>query len=170
MPLPGAHDFARDAGFAGIGALGRALGEVEVLRRANGGGLAGLRDRVGRHIRSQLPEAEGAIANALATGDQGAIPEADAEAMRRSGLAHLLSVSGLHIATAVGAAFLLTLRLLALSERLALRFNLVLVAAGAGALTGVAYTLLTGAQVPTVRACIAAVLVLISASRSAARR
>ena len=161
MPLPGAHDFARDAWFAGIGALGRALGEVEVLRPADGGGLAGLRDRVGRHIRGQLPEAEGGIATALATGDQGAIPEEDAEAMRRSGLAHLLSVSGLHIAAAVGAAFLLTLRLLALSERLALRFNLVLVAAGAGAVTGVAYTLLTGAQVPTVRACIAAVLVLI---------
>ena len=81
--------------------------------------------------------------------------------MRRSVLAHLLSVSGLHIAAAVGAAFLLTLRLLALFERLALRLNLVLVAAGAGAVTGIAYTLLTGAQVPTVRACIAAILVRI---------
>ncbi len=80
--------------------------------------------------------------------------------MRRSGLAHLLSVSGLHIAAAVGAAMLLALKLLALSERLALRFNLVLVAAGFGALAGVAYTLLTGMQVPTVRACIAALLVL----------
>ena len=41
-----------------------------------------------------------------------------------------------------------------------MRFNLVLVAAGVGALAGVAYTLLTGMQVPTVRACIAALLVL----------
>ena len=40
----------------------------------------------------------------------------DAEAMRRSGLTHLLSVSGLHIAAAVGFAMLLSLRLLALSE------------------------------------------------------
>jgi competence protein ComEC len=31
MPLPGAHDYARDAWFAGIGATGRALGTVEVL-------------------------------------------------------------------------------------------------------------------------------------------
>ena len=80
--------------------------------------------------------------------------------MRRSGLAHLLSVSGLHIAAVVGAAMFLSLRLLALSERLALRFNLVLVSAGFGALAGIAYTLLTGAQVPTVRSCIAALLVL----------
>src|SRR5687767_7459311 len=55
---------------------------------------------------------------------------------------------------------LLTLKLLALSERLALRFNLILVAAGVGALVGIAYTLLTGAQVPTVRSCVAALLVL----------
>jgi competence protein ComEC len=80
--------------------------------------------------------------------------------MRRSGLAHLLSVSGLHIAAVVGAAMLIALKLLALSERLTLRFNLVLIAAGAGALAGIAYTLLTGMQVPTVRACIAALLVL----------
>ena len=80
--------------------------------------------------------------------------------MRRSGLTHLLSVSGLHIAAVIGAAMLLTLKLLALSERLALRFNLVLVAAAVGALAGVAYTLLTGAQVPTVRSCIVALLVL----------
>lgn len=56
---------------------------------------------------------------------------------------------------------LLTLKLLALSERLALRFNLVLVSAGAGALAGIAYTLLTGAQVLTVRSCIAALVVLL---------
>ena len=80
--------------------------------------------------------------------------------MRRSGLTHLLSVSGLHIAAVVGAVMLVTLKLLALSEVLALRLNLVLVAAGAGAVAGVAYTLLTGAQVPTVRSCIVALLVL----------
>ena len=64
------------------------------------------------------------------------------------------------VAAVVGAAMLLALKLLALSERLALRFNLVLIAAGVGALAGIAYTLLTGMQVPTVRACIAALLVL----------
>jgi competence protein ComEC len=161
MPLPGAHDYARDAWFAGIGGTGKALGALELLEPATESGLDAVRDRLDRHIRAQLAESEGGIATALVTGDQGALPEADAEAMRRSGLAHLLSVSGLHIAAAIGAAFLLTLRLLAFSERLALRLNLVLVASGVGALAGVGYTLLTGMQVPTVRSCIAAVLVLI---------
>jgi competence protein ComEC len=160
MALPGGHDFARDAWFQGIGAVGRAMGEVEVITPSPGGGLDALRDRLGQHIRGRLPGPSGGIATALATGDQAAVGEEDAEAMRRSGLAHLLSVSGLHIAAVVGAAMLLALRLLALSERLATRFNLVLVSAGVGAVAGVAYTLLTGMQVPTVRACIAALLVL----------
>ena len=160
MALPGSHDFARDAWFQGIGGVGRAIGPVTVQRPSQGGGLDSVRDRLGRHIRQQLPGASGGIATALATGDQAAVGEEDAEAMRRSGLAHLLSVSGLHIAAVVGAAMLLSLKLLALSERLALRFNLVLVSAGFGALAGVGYTLLTGMQVPTVRACIAALLIL----------
>jgi len=160
MALPGGHDFARDAWFQGRGAVGRAIGPVHVIERSPGGGLDSLRDRLGEHIRAQLPPSSGGIATALANGDQGAVLAEDADAMRRSGLAHLLSVSGLHIAAAVGAAMLISLRLLALSERLALRFNLVLVSAAFGALAGIGYTLLTGMQVPTVRACIAAVLVL----------
>ncbi len=158
--LPASYDFARDAWFKRIGAVGRAFGETVVLKPAEASGLDGLRHRLGSHVRAQLPGASGGIATALATGDQNAVSEEDADAMRRSGLAHLLSVSGLHIAAVVGAAMLLTLKLLALSERLALRFNLVLVAAGVGAVAGIAYTLLTGAQVPTVRSCIAALLVL----------
>jgi competence protein ComEC len=160
MALPGTHDFARDAWFRGIGGVGRALGEVEVLAPGKAGGLDSVRDRLGRHIREQLPDSPGSIATALVTGDQNAVSEDDTDAMRRSGLAHLLSVSGLHIAAVVGAAMFLALKLLALSERLALRLNLVLVAAGAGAIAGIGYTLLTGAQVPTIRSCVAALLVL----------
>jgi len=148
MALPGTHDFARDAWFRGIGGVGRALGEVEVLAPGKAGGLDSVRDRLGRHIREQFPDSPGSIATALVTGDQNAVSEDDTDAMRRSGLAHLLSVSGLHIAAVVGAAMFLALKLLALSGRLALRLNLVLVAAGAGAVAGIGYTLVTGAQVP----------------------
>ena len=162
--LPGAYDFARAAWFQGIGGTGR----VTVVRLVAPASeqdwrtrLAGTRQRLADHIRERLPGGAGGIAAALATGDQGGIPEEDAEAMRRSGLAHLLSVSGLHLTAVVGAVMLLTLKLLALSPFLALRFRLVLVAAGTGALAGVAYTLLTGAEVPTVRSCIAALLVLL---------
>ena len=163
MAVPGGYDFSRAAWFQQIGGSGRAL-DVAIVAPASGrslaAGIAGARQRLSAHIRARLGGAEGGIAAALATGDQYGIPDADAEAMRRSGLAHLLSVSGLHLTAVVGAVMLLTLKLLALSPALALRFRLVLVAAGAGAVAGIAYTLLTGAEVPTVRSCIAALLVL----------
>jgi competence protein ComEC len=160
MALPGSYDFARDAWFRGIGAIGKGLGRVTVLKRSEPHGIDRARDGLRAHILANMPERPAGIAVALATGDQNAVNAEDAEAMRRSGLTHLLSVSGLHIAAAVAAAMLVTLKLLALSERLALRYNLVLVSAGAGAAAGVGYTLLTGAQVPTVRSCVAALLVL----------
>lgn len=102
----------------------------------------------------------GGIAAALATGDVGGIAEKDAEAMRRAGLSHLLSVSGLHITAAVGLTMALLMRLLALSPRLALTGNVPLFSAVGGALAAIGYTWLTGAEVPTVRSCVAALLVL----------
>jgi competence protein ComEC len=160
MALPGTYDFARDAWFKGLGAVGKALGPVTVAEGASPRGFERARDGLRHHISERLPTGSAGIAVALATGDQNAVGEDDAEAMRRSGLTHLLSVSGLHIAAVVAFAMLLSLKLLALSERLALRFNLVLVSAAIAAAAGVAYTLLTGAQVPTVRSCVAALLVL----------
>jgi len=159
--VPGAYDFARVAWFDGIGATGRGIAPVEVLTAGRATG-EGLRQRLSRHIRASAPGGAGAIAAALATGDQGAIPEGDAEAMRRSGLAHLLSVSGLHITAVVGAVMLIVARLLALVPWIALRWRVPLIAAGAGALAAIGYTLLTGAEVPTVRSCVAALLVLVA--------
>jgi competence protein ComEC len=115
MAFPGTHDFARDAWFAGIGGVGRALGPPEVAVSAKPGGLDSIRARLGQHIAARLPGSPGGIATALATGDQAAVAEDDAEAMRRSGLTHLLSVSGLHIAAVVGAAMIVAFKLLALS-------------------------------------------------------
>ncbi len=160
MALPGTYDFARDAWFKGIGAVGKNLGPVQLLAPGGGRTLDDIRARLGEHIRARLPADAGGPAMALAVGDQHAVAKDDAEAMRRAGLIYLLVVSGLHVAAVIGAAMFVTLRLLALSERLALRFNLVLVAAGAGAVAGVGYTLLTGMQIPTLRSCIAALLVL----------
>jgi competence protein ComEC len=160
MALPGTYDFARDAWFWGIGAVGKPLGPVTVTRQGQARGLDGVREALRVHIENRLPASPAGIAVALATGDQNAVDKDDADAMRRAGLTHLLSVSGLHIAAVVAFAMFLSLKLLALSERLALRFNLVLVSAGVAAAAGIGYTLLTGAQVPTVRSCVAALLIL----------
>ncbi len=158
--VPGAYDFARVAWFAGIGATGRGFAPVVVTTPAEHG--SGLRGRLSAHITDSLEGSAGGIAAALATGDVGAIGEEDSEAMRRAGLAHLLSVSGLHITAAVAATMLVVMRVLALSPWLALRVRLPLIAAVAGAGAAIGYTLLTGSQVPTIRSCVAALLVLVA--------
>lgn len=156
--VPGAYDYARQAWFDGVGATGRGFAPVAVVQGVVGRG--GLRAALTQHITDHLPGSPGGIAAALATGDMGAITQDDSDAMRRAGLAHLLSVSGLHITAAVAATMLVVLRLLALIPWLALRVRLPLVAGVAGAAAAIGYTALTGWQVPTIRSCVAALLVL----------
>lgn len=159
--LPGGYDYARRAWFDGIGAVGSGLGPI--MRGAGGAANSlGLRERLSRHIQERVHGGSGAIAAALATGDRGGMNAEDDEAMRRSGLAHLLSVSGLHVTAVVAGTMWLVLRILALSPWLALRAPLTLIAAGGGALAGLGYTLLTGSEVPTVRSLLAALLVLLA--------
>ncbi|WP_238303258.1 ComEC/Rec2 family competence protein [Sphingomonas phyllosphaerae] len=159
--VPGAYDFARVAWFSGLGATGRGFAPVTIITPAPTD-AGDIRAALTRHIEARLAGSAGGIAAALATGDIGAIDEGDANAMRRAGLAHLLSVSGLHITAAVGLVMWLTLRLLALSPRLALTGRLPLVAAAAGAVAAIGYTWLTGSQVPTIRSCVAALMVLVA--------
>ncbi|MBN8815083.1 MAG: ComEC/Rec2 family competence protein [Sphingomonas sp.] len=156
--VPGAYDFRRVAWFDRLGATGKGIAPVTVL--TPGSGSNGLRAALAAHIEARLPGSEGGVAAALAAGDEGAISEVDSDAMRRSGLAHLLSVSGLHITAVVAGTIWAMTRLLALWPWLALRTRIPVIAAGFGALAAIGYTLLTGGQVPTARSCIAALLVL----------
>lgn len=159
--LPGSYNFARAAWFEGYAATGSVTSPPLLLEPSEEESLlAGTKRRLSAHVRSQVEGPAGSIAAAFASGDRGAISQADEEAMRDSGLTHLLSISGLHVTALIGGAYLLTLRLFALWPWLVLRVRLPLLAAGVGAAAGIFYTLLTGAEVPTVRSCIAALLVL----------
>ena len=161
--LPGGYDFARTAWFAGISATGSALEAPTVVSPAlQSASLERLQRGVSDHIRARLAGSPGGIAAAFASGDRGGIAIADEDAMRDAGLTHLLSVSGLHVSAVVALVYFLAIRLLALWPWLALRMRLPVLAAGAAALAGIGYTLLTGAEVPTVRSCIGALLVLLA--------
>lgn len=159
--LPGGYDFARTAWFAGLAGTGGVIGPIEVVEPSPADTrIARIQRQLSEHVRNRLSGSEGSIAAAFASGDRGGISEADEDAMRDAGLTHLLSISGLHVSAVIAGAYLLALKLLALWQGLALRVRLPVAAAGFAALAGIAYTLLTGAQVPTVRSCIAALLVL----------
>lgn len=165
-PVPGGYDFARAAWFKGIGASGRILGEPMITATPKQGGfwiwMDTVRGRLTVHVQSRVQgKGEGGIAATLITGDQGGIPDDIAQALRDSGLAHLLSISGLHVSAVVGFAMLATRWILALSMVMATRLPLTIISAGFAALAGVAYSFLAGGQVPTIRSCLAALLVLI---------
>ena len=82
--------------------------------------LADLRETIRRRIIAVLPGDTGEIAAALVMGDQRGISEQTQDAMRASGLGHVLSISGLHMALVAGSTFWLLRALLALSPGLAL--------------------------------------------------
>lgn len=149
---PGAWDFQRAAWFSGLAGSGFALGRAELVPgEAVAPMLAGLRAAIEARVTAAIPGAAGAVAAALLTGGQSAIPAADLGAMRDSGLAHLLSVSGLHIAIVMGLSFGLLRRLLALLPWLALRLPGKAIAALGALAVGGGYLLLTGAAVPMQR-------------------
>ncbi len=162
--VPGGLDLARRLWFDGIGGTGVALGPVQILALPPPGPALWLEQRraaLQAMITARVPGEAGAVSAAFVTGQQGAIPPVTAQAMRDAGLAHLLSISGVHIAVVVAGTALLARSLLALWPWLALRVPLPTLALGLGAVAGIAYTLLAGAQIPTVRSAIGASIVVL---------
>ncbi len=163
---PGAFDFQRFAWFARLGAVGYAQGAPTVVQAGEPSGvvmwLDELRRRLTARIVAALPGDAGAIAAALITGDQSGISREAMQAMRDSGLAHLLSISGLHITFAALLVIGLVRYGLAAVPRLALRYPIKKWAAVAGLLGALFYMLLAGAPVPAQRAFLMLAIVLLA--------
>ncbi|WP_448582325.1 ComEC/Rec2 family competence protein [Thermaurantiacus sp.] len=164
--LPGGFDPARRAWFEGVSASGRATGPPRLIAPAplgTGHLLTKTRTRIDRFLAESLGKEQGAIAAALVTGRQGAIPEELRRAMQIAGLAHLLTVSGFHIGVVAGAAFLFARRLLALTP--AARSRSLRLPTAAFAITAAwVYVAISGAEVPAIRAGVTVSLVLFALS------
>ncbi len=167
---PGAYDFSRRAWFEGLGATGFALGFAQRNRAVPTGGydrtiriaLAALRQSVSERVRAALPGESGAIAAALITGDRSAISEPTLVAMRNSGLAHLLAISGLHLGLVAAILFFGARSILAFSEYLTLHHPIKKWAAALAIAGSFAYLLLAGMTIPTQRAFVMTVLVMLA--------
>ena len=95
---------------------------------------------------------------AMISGDRSFISPDDAEALRLSGLAHLLSISGVHMVLAGGIFFFLVRMLWPLCEPLALRVPSVHVAAFAAITACTLYFLISGMEVATQRSYVMAMI------------
>lgn len=161
---PDAFDYQRFLFFQGVGALGYALSPIELVGDDDVGGyqvwLARLRADMTQRIRAVLPGDTGAVAAALITGDRTAISEGLEQAMRDSGLTHLLSISGLHISIVAGFVLLLIRGGLALIPWVALRHPIKKWAAAAALMVVFFYCQLAGWTVPIQRSFYMGALVL----------
>ena len=164
--VPGGFDFQRFLYFAGIGATGTAFAPIERIDGATDDGsdgairLARLRAVITARVLAVLPGDTGAVAAALIAGDESKISMPMNQAYRDSGLAHLLSISGLHIAIVAGFVMFLLRAGLALCPPVALRFPIKKWAALAALVSAGAYALLAGWTVPTQRSFLMTALVL----------
>lgn len=166
---PGGFDFARQLYFQRIGAVGYAVTAPVKLET----GADNLRTRaatlverarlaLARRILDKAPGEGGAIVAAVVTGKREAVSERSEAALRDSGLAHLLAISGLHMGLATGLIFFAVRFGLALIEPIALRFPIKKWAAGAALLSGFLYLLLSGGGWSAQRAFIMSSIVFIA--------
>lgn len=111
-----------------------------------------LREAVRAHFQQVLGSAPYAgVLSALAIGDQGSIPAAQWQVFTRTGVNHLMSISGLHITMLAGMAFALAYWLWRRSMYLTLWLPARKAAALAGLLVAIGYALISGYGVPAQR-------------------
>lgn len=166
---PGAYDFGRTAWFQGLGGVAFALSETRPaalpdppwrLRAAMA--VNGARFALAERIVARLGPRTGGVAAAMVTGHEAWLAREDVDTMRDSGLAHILSISGLHMAVVGGFVFFLVRLLVAAWPWLALRTSGKKVAAAAGLVAVGGYLVLSGAPAPAERAAITASIAFVA--------
>ena len=170
QPLrPGGYDFARDMYFQRIGASGYVLGQIKPQtppialswRLRFAAAIDHLREAIDDRIREILPGDRGAIASALITGKRDTISPPVNEAMYVSSLAHVLSISGYHMAVVAGIVFFIFRAALALIPSITNRYSIKKWSALPALAAAAFYLVLSGAEVATQRSFIMVAVVLI---------
>lgn len=165
---PGGYDFARDAYFQGIGAVGSLVGAVTVRAPAEPPPLrlhlAAMLDEARNTLTRRIAEAEGgqagAVAAALVTGKRGLIGPATNDALRAAGIYHVVSISGLHMVLAAGVVFWLVRAGLALVPFCALVWPIKKIAAGFAMVGVSAYCAFSGWDIAAERSLIMTLIML----------
>ena len=172
MPLSapsmvGSYQFNRKFFFDGITANGYAIssiGKIECSTQDHNfinNYINYLRQSIVKRINSILPPDEAGITNAIIAGERGGISKYITHNYRDSGLAHFLSISGLHMTMLAGLMFFFIRLIIAFIPPLALRYDSKKISAVAAMFISTFYLLISGAEIPTQRAFIMTMIVLV---------
>ncbi|WP_404947024.1 ComEC/Rec2 family competence protein [Rhizobium terrae] len=169
--LPRLNDFAFSSYFDGIGAVGFFYGvpKKEAGEAAASSWAAGferwifdLRSAIATRIRETVPGDAGAFAAAIVTDERRAISMETTEALRLSGLAHIVAISGLNMALAAGIFFVGVRTLLSLFTGFAQAYPVKKIAALGALAMATAYYLISGFGVSAQRAYIMMAVMLVA--------
>ncbi len=153
--FPGGYDQARTLYYDGLGASGYAVKAVAKLPEgAEDNYLQRVRYHISNKLLAALPGDEGALVDALATGNRSHLSDGAHDALRNSGLAHLLAIAGMHQALAGGFIFLLARFILALFPRFSEVHSTKKIAAVFAIICNFVYLLLSGMPYSAIRAFI----------------
>jgi len=154
---PGGFDYGRMLYFESIGAAGRMIGAPSLeprhvpwqfeYRRV----FRALRTAISNRITAVIPGAVGHLADSMVSGERSGIPPEMNQSLQISGLAHIISISGLHMSMVAGGVYWAVRALLALIPFIALRFPIKKIAAVAALIVGLIYTLLADSGSATER-------------------
>ncbi|MEM9107841.1 MAG: ComEC/Rec2 family competence protein, partial [Pseudomonadota bacterium] len=159
--------------FQGLGAHGYFLGRpgIDVSNTPDADGslfqgiaidLSRLRGVIAERIRDVLPGESGSLAVALTVADRRGVSPEVIETLRVSGLAHILAISGLHMALVAGTFFWFLRSLFCLFPGVVHRLPVKKYAAIGALAVATAYLLISGASVATRRAYIMLAIMLIA--------
>ena len=171
--LPGSHDGQFHSYFNGVGAYGNATGAVERIAEGSDTDLSrlvqGMRSHIAARIDLALEGPSAAIGKSMVMGDQSDISDETRDVMAASGLAHIYSISGLHLSIVAGGIYWLV-RLLIASIPALVAWPAKHIAALVGIVASFLYLLLAGGMnnVPAFRSTL--MLALIFGAVLAGRR
>ncbi len=168
--LPGSYDFARDAYFMRIGAVGSVLGRIEIMPPPDPAPLSlrffaavdRARNALALRVYKVLQGDDGAIAAAMVTGKRDFLSENAKELIRRAGIFHIVTISGIQMSLVAGIFFVGLRRALSLSQTLALNYPVKKWAAALAILGAVIYDIGTGSRVGAERALVMTLTMLIA--------
>lgn len=159
---PGGYDFAFFAWFKGHAMSGFFMGEpthstITISKSISERifiEIANWRGSVSTRIRAGINGEPGELAVALITGDRSGLSIKTKESLRKSGLAHILAISGLHMALVTLTMVWLVRSLLLLIPNFAHKYSIKKWAIGAGFIVATFYLFLSGNAIATQRAWI----------------
>lgn len=160
---PGGFDAQFHGYFDGIGAYGNSTRPPQLVAAGSAAAPARLVDAIRRGISARIDAVLGqpaaGVARAIVNGDQSAVTDAARDTMATAGIAHVLSVSGLHLTIVAGGVFAALRLVLAGFERLAAHVSVKRIAATGGMAAAVFYYAISGGNVAAFRSTLMILIV-----------